>query len=143
MYSAYPAKLELDTNGSYFVSFPDVPEAKTFVNDKSNANPLAAEALAAALSFYVEAGKSLPIPSSPKRGQALIYLSASTVAKLALYQAMREQSITHSELAKRLGCHRQQVARIIDPAHNTKFEVLEAALTAVGKRASLSIQDAA
>jgi len=56
---------------------------------------------------------------------------------------MREQSITHSELAKRLGCHRQQVARIIDPAHNTKFEVLEAALTAVGKRASLSIQDAA
>jgi len=69
MYSAYPAKLELDTNGSYFVSFPDVPEAKTFVNDKSNANPLAAEALAAALSFYVEAGKSLPTPRPPNAGK--------------------------------------------------------------------------
>ncbi len=56
---------------------------------------------------------------------------------------MREQAITQSELAKRLGCHRQQVARIVDPAHNIKFEVLEAALAAVGKRAGLSIQDAA
>jgi len=143
MYSAYPAKLELDTNGSYFVSFPDVPEAKTFVEERSAVNPIAVEALAAALSFYVEAGEPLPVPSALKRGQSNVYLSASTVAKLALYQAMREQAISQSELAKRLGCHRQQVARIVDPAHNTKFEVLEAALTAVGKRASLSIQDAA
>lgn len=143
MYSTYPAKFVLDSNGTYFVSFPDVPEAKTFVDDKSTANPIAAEALATALSFYVEAHKPLPIPSLPKRGQTLIYLPAATVAKLALYQAMCDQAITQSELAKRLGCHRQQVARVVDPAHNTKFEVLEAALAAVGKRASLSIQDAA
>ncbi len=143
MHNAYPAKFIPDTNQTYRVSFPDVPEAKTFVEDKSTANPIAAEALVAALSFYVEAGKPLPVPSPIKRGQTNVYLSASTVAKLALYQAMREQAITQSELAKRLGCHRQQAARIIDPAHNTKFEVLEAALTAVGKRASLSIQDAA
>ncbi len=143
MYNTYPAKFVLDSNGTYCVSFPDVPEAKTFAEDKSTANPIAAEALAAALSFYVEAGKPLPVPSAPKRNQTNVYLSASTVAKLALYQAMRDQAITQSELAKRLGCHRQQVARIVDPAHNTKFEVLEAALTAVGKRASLSIQDAA
>ena len=63
MYSTYPAKFVLDSNGTYFVSFPDVPEAKTFVDDKSTANPIAAEALATALSFYVEAHKPLPIPS--------------------------------------------------------------------------------
>ena len=143
MYNTYPAKFVLDSNGTYFVSFPDVPEAKSFVDDKSTANPIAAEALAAALSFYVEAGKPLPVPSALKRGQTNVYLSASTVAKLALYQAMRDQAITQTDLAKRLGCHRQQVARIVDPAHNTKFEVLEAALTAVGKRASLLIQNAA
>lgn len=37
--------------------------------------------------------------------------------------------LQQSELVKRLGCHRQQVARMVDPAHNTKFEALEAALS--------------
>lgn len=143
MYAAYPAKFTLDTNGTYFVSFPDVPEALTFVEDKTSANPIAAEALAAALSFYVEAGKPLPIPSTAKRGQVTIYLPAGTVAKLALYEAMQAAAVSQSELARRLGCHRQQAARIVDPAHNTKFEVLEAALAAVGKRASIRIEDAA
>lgn len=89
------------------------------------------------------ASKRSPVPSPIERGQISVYWSASTVAKLALYQTMREHAITQSELAKRLGCHRQQVARMVDPAHNTKFEALEAALEAVGKRAALSIQDAA
>ena len=75
--------------------------------------------------------------------QIAIYLAASTVAKLTLYEAMREKGVTQSELARRLGCHRQHAARIVDPAHNTKFEVLEAALAAVGKRAGIVISDAA
>ena len=143
MYSAYPAKFTPDDNGTLMVTFPDVPEAVTDVFDKATSNPRAAEALAAALSFYVEAGRPLPIPSTPKRGQIAIYLAAGTVAKLALYQAMRETGVTQSELARRLGCHRQHAARIVDPAHNTKFAVLEAALAAVGKRAGIVILDAA
>ena len=121
MYSDYPAKFTLDDNGTLMVTFPDVPQAVTDVLDKATANPRAAEALAAALSFYVEANRPLPVPSTPKRGQILIYLAAGTVAKLALYEAMRAQGVSQSELARRLGCHRQHAARIVDPAHNTKF----------------------
>ena len=143
MYTAYPARFSPDDNETYLITFPDVPHANTFWKDKHTANPIAADALAAALSSYVEKGRPLPVPSAPKRGQIMIYLAAGTVAKLALYEAMREKGISQSELARRLGCHRQHVARIVDPAHNTKFEVLEAALAAVGKRAALLIQDAA
>jgi antitoxin HicB len=143
MYASYPCKFTRDDNTTYMVTFPDVPEAVTDVVDKETFNARAAEALAAAFSFYVESGKALPRPSAPKRGQGLVYLSAATVAKLALYDAMRQQGVTQSELARRLGCHRQHAARIVDPAHNTRFEVLEAALAAVGKRAALHIQDAA
>lgn len=143
MYASYPCKFTRDDNNTYMVTFPDVPEAVTDVVDKETFNARAAEALAAALSFYVESGKALPTPSALKRGQQLVYLSAATVAKLALYDAMRQQGVTQSELARRLGCHRQHAARIVDPAHNTRFEVLEAALAAVGKRAALQIQDAA
>jgi antitoxin HicB len=143
MYASYPCKFTRDDNNTYMVTFPDVPEAVTDVVDKETFNARAAEALAAALSFYVESGKALPRPSAPKRGQQLVNLSAATVAKLALYDAMRQQGVTQSELARRLGCYRQHAARIVDPAHNTRFEVLEAALAAVGKRAALQIQDAA
>jgi len=143
MYCAYPAKFTPDDNGTCMVTFPDVPHAVTDVLSKETANPHAAEALAAALSFYVEADRPPQVPFTPKRGQVMIYLAAGTVAKLALYEAMRAQGVSQSELARRLGCHRQHAARIVDPAHNTKFEVLEAALAAVGKRAAVLIQDAA
>ena len=143
MYTAYPAKLTPDTNGTFLVTFPDVPEAATDTPDKATVNDRAAEALAAGLSFYVESGRAIPVPSTPKRGQILIRLAAGTVAKLALYQAMKTRGVTQVELARRLGIHRQQAARIVDPAHNTKFEVLEAALAAVGKRLAVVIDDAA
>lgn len=141
--TAYPAKLTPDTNGTFLVTFPDVPEAATDATDKGAVNDRATEALAVGLSFYVEAGRTIPPPSTPKRGQILIRLAAGTVTKLALYQTMKARGITQSELARRLGIHRQQAARIVDPAHNTKFEVLEAALAAVGKRLSVVIDDAA
>ncbi len=113
------------------------PEAATGIPAK------AAESLAAGLSFYVESGRAIPSPSVPKRGQILIHPAAGTVAKLALYQAMKALGISQVGLARRLGVPRQQAARIVDPAHNTKFEVLEAALAAVGKRLAVVIDDAA
>ena len=94
MYVSYPCRFTRDDNNTYMVTFPDVPEAVTDVMDKETFNARAAEAPAAELSFYVESGKALPTPSAPKRGQQLVYLSAATVAKLALYDAMRQQGVT-------------------------------------------------
>lgn len=135
---AYPAKLTVDGN-AIVVTFPDVPEAATSGSNRKEALTEAVEALTAALSFYVDNNERLPTASDPKRGQVLVQLPTGIIAKLALYSAMREQGITQSELARRLGVHRQHVARIIDPAHNTKFEVLEAALAAIGLQVQVSI----
>lgn len=138
MFTAYPARFTPDDNGTFLVTFPDVPEAHTDVVGRTEYSR-AAEALAVALSFYVESGNPLPRPSAPKRGQAMIQLGAGTIAKLALYSAMREQGITQVELGRRLGLHRQHVARIVDPSHNTKFEVLERALAAIGMQVTVSV----
>lgn len=143
MYTAYPAQFTEDDNGTFLVTFPDVPEAHTDVPERETANGRAAEALAVALSFYIESDQPLPPPSSPKRGQVLIQLGAGTIAKLALYAAMREQGVSQAELGRRMGLHRQHVTRIIDPCHNTKFEVLESALAAVGLRVNVSITKSA
>ncbi len=139
----YPARFRPDDNATTLVTFPDVPEAITFGEDRESAIENGREALLVALSMYVERGKPLPAPSLAKRGQVLISLPAIATAKLALRQAMIDQGLTKAELGHRLGVSRPQLNRMLDPTHLTRFEVLEAALAAVGKRASVIIQDAA
>ncbi len=61
--------------------------------------------------------------------------------KLALYLAMRDQRVSNSELARRLGLHERVVRRMLDPEHATKAEKIQAALAALGK--TVEVRDAA
>jgi antitoxin HicB len=63
--------------------------------------------------------------------------------KLALYLTMREQKITNSDLARRLGVRETVVRRMLDPDHATKSEKLQAALSVLGKRMVVALDDAA
>jgi len=63
--------------------------------------------------------------------------------KLALYLAIREQNIGNSELGRRLGLHERVVRRMLDPAHATKAEKIQAALAALGKQLTVEVRDAA
>lgn len=72
----YPVTLTPD-DGAVLVTFADVPEAITFGADESEALRNAIDALDTGLSFYVDAGKPLPKPSKPKRGQKTVRPSAS------------------------------------------------------------------
>jgi antitoxin HicB len=56
------------------------------------------------------------------------------MAKTELYEAMRASGVSRAELARRLGCHLAQVSRLLDLVHASKFEQLERALAAVGRR---------
>ena len=49
----YPVNLEQNETGSFGVTFPDVPEAITFGNDREHALEMAAEALEPALDFLL------------------------------------------------------------------------------------------
>ncbi|WP_295446432.1 type II toxin-antitoxin system HicB family antitoxin [uncultured Thiodictyon sp.] len=61
----YPVILEAQLEGSFVVTFPDVPEATTQGEDIEEALLYAIDALESALSFYVDARKPLPLPSPP------------------------------------------------------------------------------
>jgi antitoxin HicB len=139
----YPAILEPDDNGTIRVSFRDVPEAHTFGDDEAEALLHAVDALETALSFYVDARKSLPRPSAAKRGERFVALSALGAAKAALYETMRAQGVGKAELARRLNVHLPQVDRILDLCHASKLEQVETALAVLGKRLVVTIADAA
>ena len=135
----YPVTLTPD-DGSVLVTFVDVPEAITFGADEQEALMQAVDALESGLSFYVDARQPLPAPSKPKRGQKTVRPSAMECAKLGVYQAMTDQGIRKAELARRLGWHMPQVDRLFNLRHASKFEQIETAAAALGKRLVLSVE---
>jgi antitoxin HicB len=134
----YPVILTPD-DGTVLVTFPDVPEAITFGADTDEALMYAVDALESALSFYVDDRKPLPVPGKPKRGQKTVRPSALECAKLGVYQAMTEQGIRKSELARRLGWHMPQVDRLFDLKHASRLDQIEAAARALGRQVEVSV----
>jgi len=138
----YPVKLTPEDNATLTVTFPDVPEAITFGETRAQALERAAEALEAALSIYIELRKDIPKPRTSRSGPR-VGLTASSAAKVALYQEMRNRNITKAALGRLLKLHPAQVERLLDLNHSTRFEALEAALHALGKQVMVTLKPAA
>ncbi len=134
----YPVTLTPD-NGTVLVTFADVPEAITFGMDEDEALLQAVDALESGLSFYVDARQPLPVASKPKRGQKTVRPCALECAKLGVYQAMTEQGIKKSELARRLGWHMPQVDRLFDLRHASGLAQIEAAALVLGRRVEITV----
>ena len=83
------------------------------------------------------------MPRRPKRGQRYVMLPALTEAKIELYRQMRAAGVGKAELARRLHCHLPQIDRLLDLNHGSRLDQIEQALLAVGKRLTISIEDAA
>jgi antitoxin HicB len=133
----YPVILTPD-GGTVLVTFPDVPEAITFGMDDDEALLQAVDALETGLSFYVEARKPLPVPS-PSEGRFTVRPSALECAKLGVYQAMTEQGLRKTDLARRLGWHLPQVDRLFDLSHASRFDQIEAAARALGRHIEVRV----
>jgi antitoxin HicB len=136
---SYPVNLELDTNNSYLVTFPDIPEAITAGDDEGEALLNGLDALETAIEFYFDDKREVPMPSKPKKGQLVVSLPALTVTKVLLANEMIRQGIRKSELARRLNVHMPQVDRLLDPRHSSKLEAMESAFHSLGKRLNISL----
>ena len=134
----YPVTLTPDGD-TVLVTFADVPEAITFGTSVEDALAQAADALETGLSFYVDARKALPPASAPQPGQATVRPSALECAKLGVYQAMVDQGMRKSELARRLGWHMPQVDRLFDLRHASKIDQIEAAAHVLGKHLEITV----
>ena len=139
----YSVVLARASNGTVVATFPDVPEARTAGNDEAQALGRAPDALETALAIYVDERRDLPRPSRPRKGQRVILLPPMAAAKLAIYQAMRDQGVSQVELARHIGRDPKDVRRLLDLMHHSRLDRLEAALAALGKRLVLEVRDAA
>jgi antitoxin HicB len=139
----YPVSLEQDSNGTVPVSFPDIPEAHTYGADAGDALARAADALETALALYTDFRRDIPNPSRLRKRANVVALPALIEAKVRLCQAMREEGIAKTDLARRLGWNAPQVDRLLDLAHASRLDQIEAAFQASKRTLSITISPAA
>ena len=55
---------------------------------------------------------------------------------------MQATGVGKAELARRIGCHLPQIDRLLNLQHGSRLDQIEQALLALGKRLTVSIEDA-
>jgi antitoxin HicB len=135
---AYPITTEPDDNGTLLVSFVDIPEAHTFADDEDEITARATDCVLTVLEGYMKDRRPIPPPSREVSGGAVL-LPPLAVAKIELYEAMRNAGIRKAELARRLRWHMPQVDRLLSLRHGSRLEHLEAALGALDHRLEMRV----
>jgi antitoxin HicB len=138
---SYPARLEKD-GAAYVVSFRDIPEALTSARSPKEALRMASDALVTAMDFYFEDRRGVPMPSKPRKGEAMVELSASVAAKVLLLNTMLSERVTPATLARKLRTTPLTITRIVDLHHATKIDTIAEALKVLDKKLVLSVAEA-
>jgi antitoxin HicB len=139
----YPARFTTGSDGRLLVEFVDLPRVATDGKDEHEAMEEAIDALGSDLSIRLSRREEIPAPSAAKRGQRAVPVPLWLAPKLALYLAMRDEGVSNSDLARRLGVDERVIRRMLDPAHASKPVRIQAALTALGKQMIVEVRDAA
>ena len=128
-------------NGRYSVRCRDFPELTATADDQAGALDLAAAHMDAIFASHMQAGKVLPKPSAPRAGETLVSPAvAETIAKAALWAAMREAGITKVQLANRLDVDEKEVRRLLDPHYKSKLPRIAQAIGLLGRKLRVRLE---
>ena len=132
----YPAMLEPEEKGGFFVRFLDFEDIFTEGETEEEALFNASEALAGMLAFKLEHGHPIPRPSKPAPGAHpgahMIAPDAKTQAALLIHFARGDRPL--ADVARALGTSWPSAKRLEDPAHWPSLKSLDRAAAAMGKR---------
>jgi antitoxin HicB len=136
----YAVTLTPDDNGTVLLTVPDIPEAVTFGEDREDALARGVDAIETALVGFIEAHEPIPVPRA--EGRDSVSISALSVAKIGLYEAMRAEGIGKAALARKLGVALPQIDRLLDLRHHSRMDALERALAAMGRSLDIVVRAA-
>jgi len=138
----YPVLLAPAEEGGYVVTCRDLPELVTQGETVEDALEQAADAMDEVFATYLTEGVDFPQPSKTKRLEHMVAPPAETVAKAALYVAMRQAGISKVQLAKRLGVDEKEVRRLLDPHYGSKLPRIAKAISLLGQRLVIGVEAA-
>ena len=134
---SYPIELTEDSNGTFLVTAPDLPDVTSFGEDREDACARALDAIEEA--FASRMARQEPIPA-PGTGTPRVPLGTQTALKVLLYQHMQHLGISKTELARRLHLHRPQIDRLLDLNHASRLDRLDAAFAALGCAVEVNVR---
>ncbi len=132
-----------DQPGSWVVRFRDLPEAITWGASRPEAIEMAQDCLEEVIAARMVEGRPLPLPSKERRGEVLVSLGAGMAAKAALCVALDQSGLTNVAFARKLGVDEKEVRRMLNPKHATRLSRIQSALSVLGKRLSVGLDDLA
>ncbi|OFZ68493.1 MAG: hypothetical protein A2Z01_06945 [Betaproteobacteria bacterium RBG_16_58_11] len=138
----YPVMLIASGEGGYVVTCRDLPQLITQGEDKQDALDQASDAMDEVFATYMIEGIDFPEPSKAKRREHLVAPPAETMAKAALYVAMRQAGISKMQLAKQLGVDEKEVRRLLDPHYQSKLPRIAQAISLLGQRLVIGLEPA-
>jgi antitoxin HicB len=138
---AYPALLEPQSDGSFLVTFPDLPEALTDGADLAEALANASDCLSEALAGRINRDEAIPQPRASRRNACVIAPEPTIALKAALHSALQTRALTVADVARRLDLDYRQAARLFDPRSPSKLTSLKAALEALGYEVAIAVQE--
>ena len=130
----FAVSLVVADEGGFVVTCRDLPQLVTQGDDLPHALAEAADAMDEVLAAYMLAGIEFPTPTKRRKGERLVAPPAETMAKAALYVAMRDAGISKVQLAKRLGIDEKEVRRLLDPHYGSKLPRIAQAISVLGRR---------
>ena len=139
----YPAEIERDEDGRYVVTFPDFGWGATDGATRDEALDEAKDLLRELIATTIREGGALPGPSRAGKRRDLIVPPVQIALKAALYEAWRQAGISQRHLARDLDLAESEVRRMLNPEHNTKATTIDRALQRLGKRVTVTIDQAA
>ncbi len=136
----YPVRLTTAEEGGYIVTCRDLPQLITQGEDERDALEQAADAMDEVFATYMIEGIDFPGPSKAKRREHLVSPPAETMAKAALYIAMRQAGISKMQLARQLGVDEKEVRRLLDPHYGSKLPRIAQAINLLGQRLVIDLE---
>ena len=134
----YPATIESQKDGTFFVQFIDLPDTFSEGHTKEEALFNASEVLSAMLAWRLDEARDVPAPSRKVRGAHYIAPDAKTQAAMLLRLARGERTL--SELARTLETSWPAAKRLENPTHWPSLKTLDKAAAALGKRLVLTLE---
>lgn len=138
----YAVRLLPSDEGGYVVTCRDLPELITQGESVGEALEQASDAMDEVFATYLTEGLDFPEPTKARRRELMVAPPPETVAKAALYVAMRRAGISKVQLAKRLGVDEKEVRRLLDPHYGSKLPRIAKAISVLGQRLVIGVETA-
>ena len=138
----YAVTLTPAKEGGFVVTCRDLPALVTQGEDIADALAEASDAMDEVFAAYMQGKLHFPTPSKVRRGEHQVAPPAVTVAKAALYVAMKAAHVTNVQLAKQLGVDEKEVRRLLDPHCASKLPRIAQAVAMLGKRLVIGLEAA-